>query len=188
MTEVADTIEQASPLLARQVEALCSAARPETRQLRRAVVSFMRYRLRMPGRATPNGLFAGIAPASFGAQPGWTWGACHRAVVRADGDWIADLIARLEAIPDLLRPLNVTANNTAYVRGDRLILPYPPRSRRTQDSPAVEVSLRYTSAVRTAVDAAATPAPWIAAKRPPSKHGPRRGKKVSRKARQSPMR
>ncbi|WP_329529384.1 lantibiotic dehydratase [Streptomyces sp. NBC_01462] len=160
MTDVADTIEQASPLLARQVETLCSAARPETRQLRRAVVSVMRYRLRMTGRATPNGLFAGIAPASFGARPGWTWGECHRAVVRADGDWIADLIARLEAIPEVLRRLNVTANNTAYVRGDRLILPYPPRSRRTQNNHAAEVSLRYTSAVRTAVDAAASPVPF----------------------------
>ncbi|MEU9470810.1 lantibiotic dehydratase [Streptomyces avermitilis] len=160
MTEVADTVEQASPLLARQVETLCSAARPETRQLRRAVVSVMRYVLRMTGRATPNGLFAGISPASFGSRPGWTWGEWHRAVVRADGDWIADLIARLEAIPELLRHLNVTANNTAYVRGDRLIVPYPPRSRRTEDSPPAQVSLRYTSAVRIAVDAAASPVPF----------------------------
>ncbi|MFD5163490.1 lantibiotic dehydratase [Streptomyces hawaiiensis] len=157
MTEVADTIEQASPLLARQVESLCSTDRPETRQLRRTVVSVMRYVLRMTGRATPNGLFAGVAPASFGARLGWTWGEGHRAVVRADGDWIADQIARLEANPELLRHLNVMANNTAYVRGDRLIVPYPPRSRRTEDSPAAEVSLRYTSAVRIAVDSAASP-------------------------------
>ncbi|MFJ3824954.1 lantibiotic dehydratase [Streptomyces nodosus] len=162
MTEVADTVEQASPLLARRVESLCSAARPETRQLRRAVVSIMRYVLRMTGRATPNGLFAGVAPASFGARPGWTWGEYHRAVVRADGDWIADLIARLEASPELLRQLSVMANNTAYVRSDRLIVPYPPRSRRSEDSPAAEVSLRYTSAVRIAVDAAASPVPFSA--------------------------
>ncbi|MET9122260.1 lantibiotic dehydratase [Streptomyces sp. NPDC004528] len=159
MTAVADTIEQASPLLARQVEALCSAARPETRQLRRAVVSVMRYMLRMTGRATPNGLFAGIAPASFGVGPGWTWGECHRAVARADGDWIADLIAQVEAIPEILRHLNVTANNTAYVRGNRLVLPYPPRSHRSQDRAAAEMSLRYTSAVRIAVKAAASPVP-----------------------------
>ncbi|MFH9826462.1 lantibiotic dehydratase [Streptomyces bobili] len=159
MTEVADTIEQASPLLAQQINTLCSAARPETRQLRRAVVSVMRYVLRMTGRATPNGLFAGIAPASFGTQAGWTWGEWHRTVVRADGDWIADLIARAEAIPELLRNLGVVANNTAYVRGDRLIVPYPPRSRRTEDNPAAEVSLRYTAAVRVAIDAAASPVP-----------------------------
>ncbi|MER6441952.1 lantibiotic dehydratase [Streptomyces sp. NPDC001185] len=160
MTAFADTIEQASPLLAWQVEALCAAARPETRQVRRAVVSVMRYMLRMTGRATPNGLFAGIASASFGSGPGWTWGECHRAVVRADGGWIADLIAQVEAIPEILRHLNVTANNTAYVRGNRLVLPYPPRSRRSQDRAAAEMSLRYTSAVRIAVDAAASPVPF----------------------------
>ncbi|MET8123984.1 lantibiotic dehydratase [Streptomyces sp. NPDC005231] len=160
MTEVADTIEQASPLLAQQINTLCSAARPEIRQLRRTVVSVMRYVLRMTGRATPNGLFAGVAPASFGAQPGWTWGEWHRAVARADADWIADLIARMEAIPELLRQLGVMGNNTAYVRGDRLIVPYPPRSRRTEDRPAAEVSLRYTAAVRIAVEAAASPIPF----------------------------
>lgn len=159
LSEAADSIEQASPLLAQQVQALCSVASPETRQLRRAVVSVMRYLLRMTGRATPNGLFAGIAPASFGERPGWSWGEWHRPVIRADGDWIADLVARLEADPELLRHLHVMANNTILIRGDRLIMPYPPRSCRTDGSPAAEVSVRYTSAVRIAVDAAASPVP-----------------------------
>ncbi|MFF8481877.1 lantibiotic dehydratase [Streptomyces antibioticus] len=160
LAEVVDTIEQASPLLARQVQTLFLAASPETRQLRRTVVSVMRYVLRMTGRATPNGLFAGVAPASFGTPPGWTWGEGHRAVVRADGDWIADQITRLEADLELLRHLDVVANNTAYIRGDRLIVPYPPRSRRAEDNPAAEVSLRYTSAVRIAVGSAASPVPF----------------------------
>ncbi|MFD7957660.1 lantibiotic dehydratase [Streptomyces ardesiacus] len=159
LSEAADSIEQASPLLAQQVQTLCSVASPETRQLRRAVVSVMRYLLRMTGRATPNGLFAGIAPASFGERPGWSWGEWHRPVIRADGDWIADLVARLEADPELLRHLHVMASNTIFVRGDRLIVPYPPRSCRTDGSPAAEVSLRHTSAVRVAVDAAASPVP-----------------------------
>ncbi|WP_406471056.1 lantibiotic dehydratase [Streptomyces hirsutus] len=162
MTEVTDTIEQASPLLAQQINTLCSATRPEARQLRRIVVSVMKYVIRMTGRATPNGLFAGIAPASFGAQPGWTWGEWHRAVARADGDWIADLITRLEARPELLQHLDVMGNNTACIRGDRLIVPYPPRSHRTANSPAAEVSLRYTAAVRIAVEAAASPVPFDA--------------------------
>ncbi|WP_411575311.1 lantibiotic dehydratase [Streptomyces mutabilis] len=160
MSEIADTIEQASPLLARQVEALCSTARPETRPLRRTVVSVMRYVLRLTGRATPHGLFAGVALASFGARPGWIWGEDHRAVVRADGDWITDLIARLEAIPEFLRLVSVMANNTVFVRSDRLVVPYPPRSHRTVHSPTAEVSLRYTSAVRIAVDSAISPVPF----------------------------
>lgn len=159
LSEAADSIEQASPSLAQQVQTLCSLASPAPRPLRRAVVSVMRYLLRITGRATPNGLFAGIAPASFGDRPGWSWGEGHRPVIRADGDWIANMIARLEANPELLRRLHVMANNTIFVRGDRLIVPYPPRSHRTDGSPAAEVSLRYTSAVRIAVDAAASPAP-----------------------------
>ncbi|MFE0950605.1 lantibiotic dehydratase [Streptomyces mutabilis] len=159
LSEAADSIKQASPLLAQQVQTLCSVASPETRQLRRAVVSVMRYLLRMTGRATPNGLFAGIASASFGERPGWSWGEWHRPVIRADGDWIADLVARLEADPELLRHLHVMANNTIFVRGDRLIVPYPPRLCRTDSSPAAEVSLRYTSAVRIAVDATVSPVP-----------------------------
>ncbi|MEU3261462.1 lantibiotic dehydratase [Streptomyces albidoflavus] len=158
MPEVADTIEQASPLLAQRVAALCSVACPEVRQLRRAVQSVMRYSLRMTNRATPNGLFAGVAPASFGERPGWTWGEWHRSVVHADGDWIADVITRLEASPEVLRHLRVMANNTVFVRGDRLVVPSPPRSHRTENRPAAEVSLRYTSAVRIAVTAATSPA------------------------------
>ncbi|MEV6726608.1 lantibiotic dehydratase [Streptomyces xanthochromogenes] len=160
LPDVADAIEQASPLLAQHIGTLCSVAEPEDRQLRRTVVSVMRYLLRMTGRATPNGLFAGVAPASLGPQSRWTWGQWHRAVVRADGGWIADVITRLEASPELLRRLSVMANNTAFVRGDRLIVPYPPRSHRTEDSPAAEVSLRYTGAVRMAIDTAASPVPF----------------------------
>ncbi|WP_229909854.1 lantibiotic dehydratase [Streptomyces flavofungini] len=157
VAEVAEVVEQASPSLARQVDALCSAAAPDARQLRRVLVSVIRYVLRMTGRATPHGLFAGVAPASFGTRPGWTWGEWHRAVVRADGEWVADVISRLEGCLDLLRQLPVMANNTAYVRDDRLIVPYPPRSHRAESSPVAEVSLRFTAAARIAVESAASP-------------------------------
>lgn len=160
VAEIVEAVDQASPLLAQQVHTLCSAPRPETRQLRRAMVSVMRYVLRMTGRATPHGLFAGIAPVSFGQRTEWAWGEWHRAVVRADSAWIADLISRLEACPDVLRQLPVMANNTAYVRGERLVVPYPPRSRPTEKGPAAEVSLRYTAAARIAVEAAASPVPF----------------------------
>ncbi|WP_030570923.1 lantibiotic dehydratase [Streptomyces aureocirculatus] len=157
VAEIAEAIDQASPSLAQQVHTLCRASRPEARQLRRAMVSVMRYVLRMTGRATPHGLFAGIAPVSFGQRPGWAWGEWHRAVVRADSAWVADLVSRLEACPDVLRRLPVMTNNTAYVRGERLVVPYPPCSRPTEKGPAAEVSLRYTAAARIAVEAAASP-------------------------------
>ncbi|MFM9371891.1 lantibiotic dehydratase [Streptomyces sp. Da 82-17] len=158
--EVAEAIEHASPLLARQVEALCSTTAPDARQLRRALLSVTRYVLRMTGRATPHGLFAGVAAASFEPQHAQvtTWGELDHAVVRADGAWLADVISRLESCPELLWRLPVLASTTVFVRGDRLVIPYPPRSRRTDPNPPTEVSIRCTGPVRTALDAArATP-------------------------------
>jgi thiopeptide-type bacteriocin biosynthesis protein len=157
LVPVCEAIEQASPVLARRVEALCAQSVPEARQLRRAVVSVMRYVLRMTGRATPHGLFAGIAPASFGRQPRMMWGEWHRAVARADAGWMSDVIGRLEANPKLLSALPVMANTTAFVRGGRLVVPYPPRSPGSGSKSSAEVSLRLTSALRIAVEAARSP-------------------------------
>ncbi|MFB4315123.1 lantibiotic dehydratase [Actinomadura sp. 21ATH] len=141
--------------------AVCSASPPDARRVRRAVLSVVRYVLRLSGRATPFGLFAGIAPAGFSAQPTVEWGKDHRVVARADARWISEVIAQLEGIPELLRRLPVMANSLAFVRGGRLVVPYPPGRRAGQRSPA-EVSLRYTSPVRIAMETARTPVPFDA--------------------------
>lgn len=154
---VAEAVELASPVLARKLEAVCSASGPDARQVRRTVLSVARYVLRMTGRATPFGLFAGVAPAAFGSELVAGWGERHRAVARADASWIGEVIARLEACPDLLRRLSLMANTVAFVRGGRLVVPYPPRSRSTERTAPVEVSLRLTPAVRIAVEAAGAP-------------------------------
>jgi hypothetical protein len=77
-------------------------------------------------------------------------------VARADAAWVTEVIRRLEACPALLRRLPVVASNTSFVRGDRLIVPYPARSR-SSGKPTAEVSIRFTSAVRAALDAARSP-------------------------------
>ncbi|MGQ4388582.1 lantibiotic dehydratase [Streptomyces sp. SAS_270] len=157
LDEVSDAVEHASPSLARHLDALCAAtAVPQARQVRRTLVSVIRYVQRMTGRATPNGLFAGIALATFGERPDVRWGQWHRAVARADAAWATEVIRHLEECPELLRRLPVVASNTSFVRGDRLIVPYPARSRST-GKPTVEVSIRFTSAVRAALDAARSP-------------------------------
>ncbi|MEU6036121.1 lantibiotic dehydratase [Actinomadura sp. NPDC047616] len=154
---VAEAIEQASPVLARQIEAMCTTASADTRQMRRTVMSVVRYLLRMTGRATPFGLFAGVAPATFGPQPMAAWGEGHRPVARADARWLSDVTVRLEACPNLLQRLPLMANSAAFVRGGRLIVPYPPRPRRSDRAATTEVSLRFTSAVRIVMEAARTP-------------------------------
>lgn len=68
---------------------------------------------------------------------------------------MADVIKQLEAVPALLEQLEVTANNTAQVRGERLVVPHQP-------GPAgstAETTLRHTRPVASALAAAHRPVP-----------------------------
>ncbi|WP_261575479.1 lantibiotic dehydratase [Frankia gtarii] len=158
---IATAIELASPGLARAVEVACAAALPEPRRVRRMVLSTARYLARMTGRATPFGLFAGVAPASFGPGAMVRWGEDHRGVARVDAGWLDKVIAGLEPCRPLLERLPLMASNVAFARGSRLVVPYQAdaRSKTAGGTGAwpVEVSLRYTAAVRLAVEAARSP-------------------------------
>lgn len=152
---LAAAVEHASPGLASDVESLSPEASP--RQVRRVARSLARYALRMTGRATPFGLFAGVASLSSGPTPSMCWGSEHRLVSRPDASWLSRLVAQLEGCPPLLGRLHVVTNGTAFVRGDRLVVPFPSRPGAAGTPPRAEVSLRHTSAVRLALDAARTP-------------------------------
>ncbi|MFF5335396.1 lantibiotic dehydratase [Streptomyces sp. NPDC013181] len=145
--DIAEALRYSSPALAAQVEALCTAARPAHRDVRRAALSVARYLLRAQHRATPFGLFAGVATAEFGHQARADWGEEHLAVGRAGAEWMAALVAQLEACPELLERLSVVADNTVTCRGDRLVVPF--RSDVQDDrTRAVETSLALTGPVR----------------------------------------
>ncbi|WP_223775172.1 lantibiotic dehydratase [Streptomyces sp. 135] len=154
--DVAEALRYSSPVLAAQVGALCTAEHPARRDVQRAALSVARYLLRAQHRATPFGLFAGVATAAFGPQPRADWGEEHVAVGRAGAEWLAALVARLESCPVLLERLPVVINNTVTYRGDRLIVPFQPdvQDDRTR---AVEASLALTGPVRAVL--AATRAP-----------------------------
>lgn len=154
---VAEAIEHASPALASEVVRICSARCPDARKAHRTVLSVARYVLRMTGRATPFGLFAGVAPASFGPELTVRWGGDHRAVGRPGASWLAEVIAQLESCPELVERLPVMINNCCFLRGGRLIVPYQPRSQGDGRTGAVEISIRHTAAVRLVVEAARTP-------------------------------
>ncbi|MGW6454678.1 lantibiotic dehydratase [Streptomyces sp. NPDC055078] len=157
LTEVAAAVEQASPDLAREVDAVCAAGDADVRRIRRTVLSVARYVLRMTGRATPAGLFAGISLASFGQDSEARWGTDHRAVARADASWLSSIIKELESCPELLARLTVIANTAGFERGDRLVVTYPPRPGEEQGPPPAEVSVRHTQAVQMAVREAKVP-------------------------------
>lgn len=144
--DVTEALQHSSPILAAQVGALCTAEEPALRDVQRAALSVARYLLRAQHRATPFGLFAGVATAEFGPQARADWGEEHVPVGRAGAEWLAALVARLELCPDLLERLPVVSNNTVTYRGDRLIVPFQPdvQDDRTR---AVEASLALTGPV-----------------------------------------
>lgn len=119
----------------------------EAKQIRSATMATARYLLRAIGRPTPFGLFAGVAPVTLGSTARVRWGTVHRAVVRADTQWLADVISRLEACRDLLERLDVVLTNLAIQRGGWLEAPHGPN----------RVRIRCTKAVRVVQDAAASP-------------------------------
>jgi thiopeptide-type bacteriocin biosynthesis protein len=156
LTEVAEAIDHASPVLGQKVRALCSAEDPSPRETRRAALSAARYLQRMTGRVTPFGLLAGVAAASFGTSAQLRWATGHQATARAGAEWLAEVITQLEGCLGLLARLPVVANTTVTIRGNRLIVPYQPRAD-SRGTAAVEVSVRCTAAVRAAMDLARAP-------------------------------
>ncbi len=114
-----------------------------------------RYLVRATGRATPFGLFAGVALADFGAAAVARTGD-DVPVRRADAAWMAEVIAHLEGSAAVRRRLRVTVNNLAFVRGDRLVVGWQPH---TGHGTKGEVSVRHSPAVRAALSAAQAPVP-----------------------------
>ncbi|WP_217546083.1 lantibiotic dehydratase [Streptomyces sp. GbtcB6] len=149
----ADAVRQTSGDLATRVDAIRGGQPARPKQVRRAALATVRYALRATGRPTPFGLFAGVAPVGVGSTPYARWGDAHRAVVRVDTEWLDDVVARLEASPDLLERLDVVLNNLAARRGGRLHVPH---------GGPMGATVRRTSAVRWIEDLAREPVRFAA--------------------------
>jgi hypothetical protein len=112
---------------------------------RRAAHALARYAVRMRGRATPFGLFAGVGLTQPGAATGETLLPETHLAVRADSQWIAELMSSLEADSCLRRRLWVQANDLAVIRGDRIIVGWQPQASPIARRGPAEVSLRCTA-------------------------------------------
>lgn len=148
----ADAMTLASPSLAARVASVLDGQCRDRRAVRRAVTATVRYVLRMAGRATPFGLFAGVAPAGFGPRARVRLGDDHRVHARPGGGWLAALADDLEACDTLLRRLPVATDGLPVARGDRLFT--GPAVRPGNDAgqeTVVEVSVRRTPAVEAAL-------------------------------------
>lgn len=151
-----DAVGLASPSLVAAIGKIRAGAGAQQKAAR-AGMALARYLVRLRGRATPFGLFAGVAPARIGPAASGTWGTEHRVFARADGRWLAALVTRLEADSYLCSRLKVTASDLLTVRGDRIIVGCLPRaSQLAHDAPA-EISFRRTPAAEAALRFARTP-------------------------------
>jgi thiopeptide-type bacteriocin biosynthesis protein len=158
---LAEAVEVASPALARQADRLAAARDSDPRELRRVTLAVARYALRMTGRATPFGLFAGVAPASIGPGVQVRWGRNHRPVLRPAAAWLSAAVTSLEACPELLARLRVVASNLAFVRDGRLIAADQQHVGGEDENSGlaapVEVSVRHTGAVEAVMRRARLP-------------------------------
>lgn len=167
---VADAVAVASPMLADRVAAVRAGEVVEVTRLRRIAVSLAGYLVRVGGRATPFGLFAGVAPLRFGTPTrclGLEPVEGHQPAVRADAAWLAAVITSLESASSLLDRLTVVANDLAEVRGDRIVVSGPAPAEALSASPTKAsdsiasgqrtVSLRFTAPVRLALQATRSP-------------------------------
>jgi len=167
---VADAVTVASPMLADRVAAVRAGEVVEVTRLRRIAVSLAGYLVRVRGRATPFGLFAGVTPLRFGTPTrflGFEPIEAHQPAVRADAAWLAAVITSLEFGSSLLDRLTVAANDLSEVRGDRIVVSGPAPADALWASPTKvsdgiasgqrTVSLRYTAPVRVVLHAARSP-------------------------------
>lgn len=155
--ELREAVTMASRDLASRVDQLLNAdADPPAKVVRRAVLSIASYLVRWQRRTTPFGLFAGVTTTAIG--PAATRiGEKHRAVARADADWLAAVIDRLERQHGLRRRLTVVADSGGFVRDGRVITAGRPEVGARTPGPARETSTRYTLAVQAALTYAAVP-------------------------------
>jgi lantibiotic biosynthesis protein len=144
----AEAVEDASTQLVEMIDAVIAGTSVEARRARRASLSLCRYLIRSRSRATPFGLFAGIAPLAFAAAPDVHFGEHDVIAVRPDPQWLDALITKLEADRTLMADVEVCVNDMCAVRDGRV---HPPASGTPQ------VSLRLTPPVALALDAAASP-------------------------------
>ncbi|SDG75258.1 thiopeptide-type bacteriocin biosynthesis domain-containing protein [Sinosporangium album] len=156
-TQIADAVRIASPSLADRIDGICAGGRPPRAQSRRALLALACYLLRMRGRSTPFGLFAGVTSLRWDQDPIARWEPDrHWIRTRAHSVWLSAVISELETHPELARRLPLVLNDLAFERAGRLVIPWQPHATDPARPPAGEISPSITSAVRLVIDHAHT--------------------------------
>ncbi|MEU1808427.1 lantibiotic dehydratase [Micromonospora aurantiaca (nom. illeg.)] len=153
---LAEAVWSASPEFAARVEAVLATGSAAPDRGWRMALALARYLVRAQRRATPFGLFSGVATLRFDTVAAVVPAGRPAIRVRPDASWLASLITRLEAEPELRRRLPLQANNLALVTGPRIVVARRPHASARAES----TSVRNTKAVRLALSLAHSPLPW----------------------------
>jgi thiopeptide-type bacteriocin biosynthesis protein len=157
----ADAVELASPSLASQARKMLDDPATAVSDLDRVGRAVGRYARRASSRVTPFGLFAGVAPVAFGTTTKVRIGDEHTAHPRPDGQWVADVVRRLESDQEVLRSLTIVANELAFVRDGRLVLDHRPDGGSPRHPNLTEVSVALTEPVRQTMAGAREPIAFV---------------------------
>ncbi|MFC7908346.1 lantibiotic dehydratase [Streptomyces nigra] len=156
--DFATAVKAASPDLASRLDQVCAGQPLPDAAVRRTVLSVLRYLLRARTRATPFGLFAGVAAARIRATPALRVGTRHQASARPDAAWTMNLIDRFEEHSELRPRLMLVTSSLVVERDGHVVIEH--RSRGTHDGASEHVQIRVNGPVRKALDGARTPTLW----------------------------
>ncbi|MEU5107388.1 lantibiotic dehydratase [Streptomyces sp. NPDC021354] len=156
--DFAAAVTAASPDLASRVGQVCAGQSLPDPAVRRTVLAVLRYLLRVRTRATPFGLFAGVAAARIDAAPALRVGTGHQVTARPNAAWTTALIDRFEEHSGLRPHLMLLASSLTIERDGYVVIAHRPRGAR--DSAPELVQIRVTGPVREALDGARAPILW----------------------------
>ncbi|QNP74963.1 lantibiotic dehydratase [Streptomyces roseirectus] len=156
--DFATAVTAASPDLASRVDQVCAGRPMPEPAVRRTVLSVLRYLLRARTRATPFGLFAGVAAARIGADPALRMGTGHQAAARPDAAWAAAVVSRFEEHAGLRPRLLLLSSSLVVERDGYAVIEHRPSG--THDAAPEHVRIRVTGPIREALDSARTPILW----------------------------
>ncbi|TGA87072.1 lantibiotic dehydratase, partial [Streptomyces palmae] len=150
-----EAVELSSDSLAGMLRRIEDGADLPPKRLARVAESLTKYALRITGRPTPFGLFAGVAAAELGPRAQVGTGAAHRKFVRPDAGWAASVSEAYLGEAEPTDRVRVVSNDLCFVRGDSLHSPWVPAVGGAAGVRAF--SVRYGPAVRFVYERAARP-------------------------------
>ncbi|WP_330453410.1 MULTISPECIES: lantibiotic dehydratase family protein [unclassified Streptomyces] len=149
-----EAVELANPALADSAVADPQALSPKA--LRSTVLAMNAYAARLSGRATPYGVFAGVARASYTGPARAELGPldAHRKHVRPDAGWLARRATELSCRAGLQPAVGLTTNPLVRLRAGRAAITAPGDLATETGRAPREAAVRLTPPVRAVLDAA----------------------------------